>query len=487
MASGGLVKNAMKTEREHFTGLARKSWLALFADPKLLLTSAVILLAAPAVLADDGTISGSEDASKFGTLPQDADGIKNPAGACGPTAAIDSLTYLANTHPGLFKTMTPAQLDTAPQVNAMQTDMWAPNPVPTDGTGVNLTQMVHGKTAYLINNPTTLAINVNATTWEDNGQGPGAEASAKALAQLLQAGQDVELEVTPLGGGQGHIDILTGITWNPATGSGTASLVDPLVEVPNENGPPTTDPFKMNISANSGYLNIPIGGTGTDGEGNTVSAENTGNITGYVEECVQVKPNPAGCGRAGSNSPQMQYDATTGTLSFTDSTINFANLIGDTSSDPQFASDPVMGATVHYSDFTLAGPQGTGYLFTGGSVTISNGSQTLLSADVPELLLEDDATSVFGLNLYAPMYITYADEGLSPFISDYLTTAADDGFLAELMGTTSIPVDQLIASDESFTTSVEGMGTGTCVPEPSTLVLVGSGIIGLMARRRRAP
>ena len=105
-------------------------------------------------------------------------------------------------------------------------------------------------------------------------------------------GQDVELEITPPGGGTGHFDILTGIIWDPTAaggmGAGPMSLVDPLVEI-DVNDNEQTDPFTVNISANGNYLSIPTAG-GKDGEGNEVNGFTGGNITGYVEESVTPEP-----------------------------------------------------------------------------------------------------------------------------------------------------------------------------------------------------
>src|SRR4029078_8920627 len=97
------------------------------------------------------------------------------------------------------------------------------------------------------------------------------------------------------------------------------------------------------------------------------------------------------------------YNAATGTLSFTDSTIAFANLVGDTSTDPAFASDPIMGAKMHLTNMPLVGPSGSGFLFTGGRFTITNGSTTYLTADIPDLLLDDTWLVRYGLNFYCPL------------------------------------------------------------------------------------
>jgi len=222
-------------------------------------------------------ISGSEKSDLFGNLSQYADGIDNQALACGPTASINSLTFLLNTHPGLFAPMSLAQLDSAAQVNQMEKDT-------QDGAfaGWTLQEMYAAKQAYLKNNTPTSYIYVGMTNWKSKEI--GAEDSAKDLAQLLEMGEDVELQITPPGGGLGHIVDLTGITWDPTgKGSGTISLMDSLIDDDGK-----IDPYTADISASAdGYLNV---------ASTTVDDQSTqgGTITGYVEESVvRVTPEPS--------------------------------------------------------------------------------------------------------------------------------------------------------------------------------------------------
>jgi len=189
--------------------------------------------------------------------------------------------------------------------------------------------------------------------------------------------------------------------------------------------------------------------------------------------------------RDGKKDPAMTFDASTGTLSFEDSAIDFLNLAGDTSMNPAFASDPLLGATISVDNFQLAGPEGSGFLFTGGTMTISNNGMTLFSADVPELLIDDSATPSFGLNIFAPLGIGAIDLSDSPFLTDYFNYWDNHpDFPPELMGQTVAPVTDMIRNGQSFTTEVDGYSTGFSyeTPEPGTLVLFGAGIAVLASR-----
>jgi hypothetical protein len=178
------------------------SFISRICRLKLLLAPAAILLASPALWGQ----TNSEDPNSFGTLPQDAPTINNPTVACAPTAVIDGLTYLENTYdaanPGsqLFNNMTPAQLDTAAQVNTLATDMGTP-PGSPPGTAASpppytLQQMLDGTQTYLNNNPTQVGLTMSmVNSWETTA--PGATSTAQILANLIKMGQAVMVEVTP--------------------------------------------------------------------------------------------------------------------------------------------------------------------------------------------------------------------------------------------------------------------------------------------------
>ena len=185
----------------------------------------------------------------------------------------------------------------------------------------------------------------------------------------------------------------------------------------------------------------------------------------------------------------MSFDAGTGTLSFSDAEIDFANLVGDESLDPIFWGDPILGATISVTDFVLSGALGSGFLFTGGTMTISSGSTTFLAADIPELLIDDGGLLPFGLNWWGPLEFTdiASDFGESLWLESYWTTLVDsDMFFSELMGQTEIPVTGLIQSETSFEVeTLETLSITMSIPEPSTIILFAVGILGVVGIRYR--
>ena len=190
--------------------------------------------------------------------------------------------------------------------------------------------------------------------------------------------------------------------------------------------------------------------------------------------------------RTGTTNPsQISFDSGTGSLSFTDTTIDFANLVGDDSLDPVFSLDPLRGATISTSSFTLDGPSGNGFLFSGGSMTISKGSHTFLSADIPMLLIDDDSLGLFGLNVFGLLTLTEFDSGGSLFMDEYFDFFFDNSFLTELFGRTQDPVTSLIATNQSFTTSLYDQSVGFSTPEPSIIALWFTGILGMLLFHRK--
>jgi hypothetical protein len=196
--------------------------------------------------------------------------------------------------------------------------------------------------------------------------------------------------------------------------------------------------------------------------------------------------------REGAMQAGMTFNAGTGSLSFTGS-ISFANLKNSTIFDNSFANDPTINATVQVTGLHKVGPSGAGFLFSGGTLTISNGGITFFAAGIPNLLIGDGGSSALGFNILAPLNIGQLG-GLieSPFTNDYLNFWSDnmENIPPVLYGETAIPVDSLIGSNTSFATTVSGFGPGfLAVPEPAAFTLLSLGIIGVLGcswyRRKR--
>ena len=197
-----------------------------------------------------------------------------------------------------------------------------------------------------------------------------------------------------------------------------------------------------------------------------------------------VKPAPNGNRGAPEGGDRrnngMSFDAATDKLSFTSATIDSANLVGNGTLDPAFANDPILGATISVTNLALAGPAGSGFLFTGGSMNVTKGGTTFLSADIPELLIQD--RTGFEFNWWAPLVVTdiAEDFGGSKWLEEHWVYSIDNPiFPAELMGQTEIPVTELIGNGESFAVATSEHITSS-VPEPSPLALWGIGALGML-------
>ena len=125
-------------------------------------------------------------------------------------------------------------------------------------------------------------------------------------------------------------------------------------------------------------------------------------------------------------------------------------------------------------------------------MSISMGQLTILAANLPTLLIDDDNTLSFGVNMFAALEITELDVPYDlvdlitvPFMEPYLGFWADKGPAQppELFGLVDSSVVSLIGSGQSFTESVGGFGVGFSTPEPASLALLALG--GALLKRRR--
>jgi hypothetical protein len=193
--------------------------------------------------------------------------------------------------------------------------------------------------------------------------------------------------------------------------------------------------------------------------------------------------------RGGARDPMMTFNAATGSLTISDGVVDFLNLAGEETLRSQFVGDPLLGATVRITGLTLSGPEGHGFLFENGLLTIFNGQETFLSADIPELLIDDSASGV-GANVFAPLGITSIDSLASAFLDNYDATWAETDLVPELFGNTATPVTDLIAAGQSFVVKFNGESIGFApAPEPGSAVLLATGLVALgvyLRRSRRA-
>lgn len=185
------------------------------------------------------------------------------------------------------------------------------------------------------------------------------------------------------------------------------------------------------------------------------------------------------------------FDAGTGRLSFSGSVVDFLSLGGGESLDPIFASDPILGANIEITDFTLSESVGDGFLFENGTLTISNNEQTFLTATIPELLIDDTDLDSLGLNIFGLLAFTQI-QGSTPFLSSYLDSLLNNlNNPPGLFARTSEPITSLIANGQSFTTTIESLSIAKSsllisVPEPtSTFSLLTLGTLGAASTFKR--
>ena len=208
--------------------------------------------------------AAQENMAAFGTVNQNqvsGGALGNGGNSCAPTATINSFTYLQNTYPWDYPN------------NALMggNATWAQAGIALAGlmgtTGANGTfvgGLMFGKQQWFVNNaPNQIVL---------AGQGPafagalGFGGSAAFpwftpgavnpgfLYNQLATGEDVELWISPPGGGIAHVLTLTGITYNNAAGNpnmygaaDTVSLntIDPAA--PGGNTPLTLNPGTLTV------------------------------------------------------------------------------------------------------------------------------------------------------------------------------------------------------------------------------------------------
>lgn len=168
---------------------------------------------------------------------------------------------------------------------------------------------------------------------------------------------------------------------------------------------------------------------------------------------------------------KLNYDASSKELLFSDSVIDTLNLNGsDSGVDPLFKDDPFLGATISVSEFQFLESFGNGFIFEGGSLEVKNGNTSLLSADIPILLVDDLMKEEFGNNMIGSFDNIFINESSG---SDFLNTFKEDIFSSlatEFFGLTDMDITSMISSGTSFETSVSIHGSHSTVPEPSTIL-----------------
>jgi hypothetical protein len=186
-----------------------------------------------------------------------------------------------------------------------------------------------------------------------------------------------------------------------------------------------------------------------------------------------------------SNSSQVSYDPTSGTLSFGDAGIDILNLNGLNMMDPAFANDPILGATISFTGFTLANQEGGGYYFEDGSLVVSKAGTTYFQADVPWLFVDDDARAEFGDNLFGELSQIQADLDLgSAWLQEYVDFFTNTPYWAEFRANTVGNLEAAVANNVPLLTEAS-VDLAFCTPEPATALALTWGAVFALSRSRR--
>lgn len=213
----------------------------------------------------------------------------------------------------------------------------------------------------------------------------------------------------------------------------------------------------------------------------------------FIKKSLELKPNGRqGAPAAGSKeSGAMRFNGANGSLSFTDVLINFANFDGSNVLAPELVNDPIYQATLSVGGFTYSGDWDNGILFTGGLLRIHRGSQDLLMADVPRLLIDTTATEQFGFNYWGEVgdpepLPSSADNSALLEALIRLTRRVD--FPLEIMGRAMSDVVPAIRSGKDAFSLVANHSISASMPvsEPMTTDLLGLSVaVGATTMRLR--
>jgi hypothetical protein len=115
------------------------------------------------------------------------------------------------------------------------------------------------------------------------------------------------------------------------------------------------------------------------------------------------------------------YDPATEELSFSGGVINILNEDGSFDDDSTYIHDLIRGAAMTIGSFTLDTLEQDGIWFKDGTVTIHDTSQTYFQANITRLWIDDEADTVYGLDVFGDLFDTSFDLDLgSVWLGDYV-------------------------------------------------------------------
>ena len=167
----------------------------------------------------------------------------------------------------------------------------------------------------------------------------------------------------------------------------------------------------------------------------------------------------------------LRYDSSTDILTLDDVVMDgFSPLPGSLSG---LDGDGARGGRLSLPEFELLGPMDDGFVFAGGIATLSVDGITLMSAELPFLLLDDSLQGRFGYNLVGQFIdFEFSDAVISEALSELrLPIDPADWIGPQLYVSTELTLTPLVQGLQDFETVTRFAAIGN-VPAPPTLTLV---------------
>jgi hypothetical protein len=220
-------------------------------------------------------------------------------------------------------------------------------------------------------------------------------------------------------------------------------------------------------------------------------------VTHYAQVWYSVSSAATGQSGTGKSEKSLSYDASTSRLSITPFALSAAyitsefDLLNENQVDPEFSSDPILGATISATPFTYAytynnddGVDKAYFTNSSGTLTITKGDVTFLTASLDSGMVFDPTQRV---PFFAPLTNVSLNLGLgSNFLADMEARLFDSN--APSFDLALAPDSDFFQATQDFTVSADiGSGAGIVqnghpVPEPSSLALLVVGLFLAAAR-----
>jgi hypothetical protein len=203
------------------------------------------------------------DAANYGDINQtDVGPNSNVAGHttennfCAPTATMNSFEFLQNEYPDTYGTNDALQGGTGSWLDAAKL-LAGPDYMSTDpDTGTDENNWVGGKVGYLDKfapGKTVFEGQDPLYTGTQAGIDKTTKPTAMFLKNMLQAGEDIEIGITPASGDTGHVMTVSSIDWTDADSNGSFNTGDSLSIDGIDPAGGTTFNYTLTPAGNAGF------------------------------------------------------------------------------------------------------------------------------------------------------------------------------------------------------------------------------------------